>query len=45
MSVASGMAGAETVDEVTANDTAADAILERAQLDAPTVLEAGDNDS
>jgi 1-deoxyxylulose-5-phosphate synthase len=43
--VASAIVGAETVDEVTANATAADVILEQAQLDALTALRAGDDDS
>jgi 1-deoxyxylulose-5-phosphate synthase len=43
--VASAIVGAETVEEVTANATAADVILEQAQLDALTALGAGDNDS
>jgi 1-deoxyxylulose-5-phosphate synthase len=43
--VASAIVGAETVEEVTANATAADVILEEAQLDALTALGAGDNDS
>jgi 1-deoxyxylulose-5-phosphate synthase len=43
--VASAIVGAETADEVTANATAADVILEQAQLDALTALGAGDNDS
>jgi hypothetical protein len=33
------------VDEVTANATAADVILEQDQLDAITALRAGDDDS
>ena len=43
--VASAIVGAETVEEVTANATAADVILEQAQLDALTALRAGDDDS
>jgi aryl-alcohol dehydrogenase-like predicted oxidoreductase len=43
--VASAIVGAETAEEVTANATAADVILEQAQLDALTALGAGDNDS
>jgi 1-deoxyxylulose-5-phosphate synthase len=43
--VASAIVGAETVEEVTANATAADVILEEAQLDALTALGAGDNES
>jgi aryl-alcohol dehydrogenase-like predicted oxidoreductase len=43
--VASAIVGAETLEEVTANATAADVILEQAQLDALTALGAGDNDS
>jgi aryl-alcohol dehydrogenase-like predicted oxidoreductase len=43
--VASAIVGAETVEEVTANATAADVILEQAQLDALTALGGGDNDS
>ena len=43
--VASVIVGAETVDEITANATAADVILERAQLGALTALRAGDDDS
>jgi aryl-alcohol dehydrogenase-like predicted oxidoreductase len=43
--VASAIVGAETVEEVTANATAADVILDQAQLDALTALRAGDNDS
>jgi 1-deoxyxylulose-5-phosphate synthase len=43
--VASAIVGAETVEEVTANATAANVILEEAQLDALTALGAGDNDS
>jgi 1-deoxyxylulose-5-phosphate synthase len=37
--------GAETLDEITANATAADVILEQAQLDTLTALRAGDDDS
>jgi aryl-alcohol dehydrogenase-like predicted oxidoreductase len=43
--VASVIVGAETVDEVTANATGADVILEQAQLDALTALQAADDDS
>ena len=43
--VASAIVGAETVEEITANATAADVILEQAQLDALTALRAGDDDS
>ncbi len=43
--VASAIVGAETVEEVTANATAADVKLEQAQLDALTALQAGDDDS
>jgi 1-deoxyxylulose-5-phosphate synthase len=43
--VASAIVGAETVEEITANATAADVILEQAQLDALTALPAGDDDS
>jgi 1-deoxyxylulose-5-phosphate synthase len=43
--VASAIVGAETVEEITANATAADDILEQAQLDALTALRAGDDDS
>jgi aryl-alcohol dehydrogenase-like predicted oxidoreductase len=43
--VASAIVGAETVEEITANATAADVILEQAQLDALTALQAGDDDS
>jgi 1-deoxyxylulose-5-phosphate synthase len=43
--VASAIVGAETVEEVTANATAADVILEQAQLDALTALGAGDSNS
>jgi aryl-alcohol dehydrogenase-like predicted oxidoreductase len=43
--VASVIVGAETLDEITANATAADVILEQAQLDALTALRAGDDDS
>jgi aryl-alcohol dehydrogenase-like predicted oxidoreductase len=41
--VASAIVGAETVDEITANATAADVKLEPAQLDALTVLPAADD--
>jgi 1-deoxyxylulose-5-phosphate synthase len=43
--VASVIVGAETVEEVTANATAANVKLEQAQLDALTALRAGDDDS
>jgi aryl-alcohol dehydrogenase-like predicted oxidoreductase len=43
--VASAIVGAETVEEVTANATAADVILDQAQLDALTALRAGNDDS
>ena len=43
--VASAIVGAETVEEITANATAADVILEQAQLDALTALQAGHDDS
>jgi aryl-alcohol dehydrogenase-like predicted oxidoreductase len=43
--VASAIVGAETVEEITANATAADVILEQAQLDALTALPAGGDDS
>jgi aryl-alcohol dehydrogenase-like predicted oxidoreductase len=43
--VASAIVGAETVEEITANATAADVILEQAQLDALTALPAGDDDN
>ena len=43
--VASVIVGAETVDEITANATAANVKLEQAQLDALTALRAGDDDS
>ena len=43
--VASAIVGAETVDEITANATAADVTLEPAQLEALTALGAGDHDS
>ena len=43
--VASVIVGAETVDEITANATAADVKLEQAQLDALTALQAGNDDS
>ena len=42
--VASAIVGAETVEEITANATAADVSLEQAQLDALTALRAGDDD-
>jgi aryl-alcohol dehydrogenase-like predicted oxidoreductase len=42
--VASAVVGAETVEKITANATAADVILEQAQLDALTALQAGDNE-
>jgi hypothetical protein len=35
----------QTVEEITANATAADVILEQAQLEALTALRAGDDDS
>jgi len=41
--VASAIVGAETVEEITANATAADVILEQGQLDALTALQAGDD--
>ena len=43
--VASVIVGAETVEETTANATAADVKLEQAQLDALTALRSADNDS
>ena len=43
--VASVIVGAETVEEITANATAADVNLEQAQLDALTALRAGDDDN
>ena len=43
--VASAIVGAESVDEITGNATAADVILEQAELDALTALQAGDDDS
>ena len=43
--VASVIVGAETVEEVTANATAANVKLEQAQVDALTALRAGDDDS
>ena len=43
--VASVIVGSETVEEITANATAADVQLEQAQLDALTALRAGDDDS
>ena len=43
--VASAIVGAETVEEITANATAADVKLEQAQLDALTALQAGDDDN
>ena len=43
--VASVIVGAETVEEITANATAANVKLEQAQLDALTALRAGDGDS
>jgi aryl-alcohol dehydrogenase-like predicted oxidoreductase len=42
--VASVIVGAETVEEITANATAADVILDKAQLDALTALLAGNDD-
>jgi 1-deoxyxylulose-5-phosphate synthase len=41
--VASAIVGAESVEEVTANATAADVKLEQAQFDALTALQAGDD--
>lgn len=41
--LASAIVGAETVKEVTANATAADVVLEQAQLDALTTLRADDD--
>ena len=43
--VASVIVGAESMEEITANATAADVKLEQAQLDALTALQAGDDDS
>jgi aryl-alcohol dehydrogenase-like predicted oxidoreductase len=43
--VASAIVGAETAEEITANATAADVILEQSQLDTLTALQAGDDDS
>jgi aryl-alcohol dehydrogenase-like predicted oxidoreductase len=43
--VASVIVGAETVAEITANGTAADVILEQAQLESVTALLAGDDHS
>jgi aryl-alcohol dehydrogenase-like predicted oxidoreductase len=43
--VASAIVGAESVEEITANATAADVILEQSQLDTLTALQAGDNNS
>jgi aryl-alcohol dehydrogenase-like predicted oxidoreductase len=43
--VASAIVGAETIEEITANATAADVILEQPQLDALTALQAGHDDS
>jgi aryl-alcohol dehydrogenase-like predicted oxidoreductase len=43
--VASTIVGAERIEEITANATAADVKLEQAQLDALTALQAGDADS
>ncbi len=43
--VASVIVGVETVEEITANATAADVKLEQAQLDALTALRAGDVDN
>ena len=43
LAVASVIVGAETVDEITANATAANVKLEQAQLDALTVLRADDD--
>jgi aryl-alcohol dehydrogenase-like predicted oxidoreductase len=42
--VASTIVGAETVEEITANATAANVKLEQAQLDALTALQAGDDE-
>src|SRR5215217_2845778 len=41
--VASAIVGAETVEELTANASAADGVLEQAQLDALTTLRVGTN--
>lgn len=41
--VASAIVGAETVEEITANASAADVVLEQAQLDALTTLRVGTN--
>ena len=43
--VASVIVGVETVEEITANATAADVKLDQAQLDALTALQAGDVDN
>jgi aryl-alcohol dehydrogenase-like predicted oxidoreductase len=43
--VASAIVSAETVEEITANATAADVKLEQAQIDALTALRAGDDDN
>ena len=43
--VASAIVGAETVDEITANATAADVKMELAQIDALTALQASDDDN
>jgi 1-deoxyxylulose-5-phosphate synthase len=43
--VASAIVGAESMEEITANATAADVKLEQAQLDALAALQAGDNNS
>ena len=43
--VASAIVGAETVEEITANATAADVKLEQAQLDALTALQAADDNN
>jgi 1-deoxyxylulose-5-phosphate synthase len=43
--VASAIVGAETVEEITANATAADVVLDQVQLDALTALGAADDDS
>jgi len=41
--VTSAIVGAETVEELTANASAADVVLEQAQLDALTTLRVGTN--
>jgi 1-deoxyxylulose-5-phosphate synthase len=43
--VASAIVGAETLEEITANATAADVKLDQAQLDALTALRVGDDDN